>query len=165
MKTSASILASIGTGIACTALVACGGGEGGGGGSGAGSAAQQAFEARDAYMHELGDAILVLNDMAAEEIPADDAAFRAAAQTIAQRAPDMLSMFENQEIVADSRTKPEVFTNWADFTAKQGALVTAANALNEAATSGGFAAGRSLVAPLRDTCGGCHRPYRGPEKE
>jgi cytochrome c556 len=77
----------------------------------------------------------------------------------------MLSMFENQEIVADSRTKPEVFTNWADFTAKQGALVTAANALNEAATSGGFAAGRSLVAPLRDTCGGCHRPYRGPEKE
>ena len=89
----------------------------------------------------------------------------AAAQTIADRAPDMLAMFENQTIVAESRTKPEVFTNWADFTARHGALVTAANALAAAASSGGFAAGRSLVAPLRDTCGGCHRPYRGPDPD
>ena len=168
MKTSARILASIGTGIACTALVACGGGGGGGeagGGSGSDSAAQQAFEARDAYMHELGDAILVLNEMASEERPADDAAFRAAAATIAQRAPEMLDMFENQTIVAESRTKPEVFTSWDDFTMRHSALVQAANALNAAASSGGFAAGRSLVAPLRDTCGGCHRPYRGPDPD
>lgn len=167
MKTSARILASIGTGIACTALVACGGSEdgGGGGGSGADAAAQQAFEERDAYMHELGDALLVLNEMATEERPADDAAFLAAAQTIARRAPDMLGMFENQTIVAESRTKPEVFANWDDFTAKHGALVTAANALAEAASTGGFAGGRNLVAPLRDTCGGCHRPYRGPDPD
>ena len=165
MKTSARILASIGTGIACTALVACGGGGSEGGGYGADAAAQQAFEARDAYMHELGDAILVRNEMASEERPADDAAFLAAARTIADRAPAMLDQFENQTIVADSRTKPEVFANWADFTTKHGALVTAANALAEAASTGGFAGGRALVAPLRDTCGGCHRPYRGPEPE
>lgn len=167
MKTSARILASIGTGIACTALVACGGGEGGnaGGGSGADAAAQQAFEARDAYMHELGDAILVLNEMANEERAADDAAFLAAARTIADRAPSMLDHFENQTIVPASRTKPEIFANWADFTAKHGALVTAANALAGAASTGGFAAGRPLVAPLRDTCGGCHRPYRGPDPD
>jgi cytochrome c556 len=169
MKTSARILASMGMGIACTALAACSGGEGDGtaaaGGSGGDSAAQQAFEARDAYMHELGDAIVVLNEMASEERPADDAAFLAAARTIADRAPDMLDHFENQTIVAGSRTKPEIFANWADFTAKHGAFVTAANALAEAASSGGFAAGRPLVAPLRDSCGGCHRPYRGPDPD
>jgi len=170
MKTSARIPGSIALGLACTALVACGGGDAGGsgeagGGSGAGSAAQQAFEERDAYMHQLGDAILVLNEMASEERPADDAAFLASAQAIARLAPDMLTMFENQTIVAESRTKPEVFANWADFTTKHGALVTAANALAEAASTGGFAAGRGLVAPLRDTCGGCHRPYRGPDPD
>jgi cytochrome c556 len=167
MNTSARILASIGFGLSCAALVACGGGEGGGatggGGSGGDAAAQQAFEARDAYMHELGDAILVLNEMASEERAADDAAFLAAARTIADRAPAMLDHFENQTIVAESRTKPEVFANWEDFTTKHGALVTAANALAEAASTGGFAGGRALVVPLRDTCGGCHRPYRGPE--
>ena len=162
MMTSARTLASIGTGIACTALVACGGG---GGGSDTSSAEFQAFEARDAFMQELGDAILVLNDMVAEDIPVDEAAFLGAARTIAERAPAMLDHFENQTIVADSRTKPEVFANWADFSTKHGALVTAANALVEAASTGGFAAGRGLVAPVRETCGGCHRTYRGPDPD
>jgi cytochrome c556 len=166
MKTSSRILASIGTGIACTALVACGGGEGSGdaGGSGGGDA-QQAFEARDAYMQELGDAIIVLNEMAGEQRPVDEAAFLAAARTISDRAPDMLEYFENQTIVPMSRTKPEVFANWDDFTSKHSALVQASSALTAAASSGGFAAGRPLVVPLRDTCGGCHRPYRGPEPQ
>jgi cytochrome c556 len=165
MKTSARTLASIGTGIACTALVACGGGEGGGGGSGADAAAQQAFEERDALMQELGDAIVVLSDMVAEEIPVDEAAFLGAARTIAERAPDMLDVFENQTIVPESRTKPEVFTNWDDFVMRHAALVETSSALLEATMSGGFAAGRNLVAPMRDTCGGCHRPYRGPEPQ
>ena len=159
MKTSARIPASIGSGIACMALVACGGG------SDPNSPEYQAFVERDALMQDLGEAQELLNDMAAESIPVDEAAFRAAAQTVAQRASGMLGVFENQTIVVESRTKPEVFTNWADFTAKHGALVTAANALNEAASTGGFAAGRSLVAPLRETCGNCHRPYRGPVPE
>ena len=163
MKTSTRILGSIGLGLACTALVACGGG--GSGGSDTSSPEYLAFQERDGFMQELGDAILVLNDMAAEDIPADDAAFLAAARTIADRAPAMLDYFENRTIVPESRTKPEVFTNWDDFVAKHGALVTAANALAEAAATGGFAAGRSLVAPMRDTCGSCHRPYRGPEPE
>lgn len=164
MKTSARTLASIGTGIACTALVACGGGSDGGG-SDTSSPAYLAFEERDAFMNELGDAILVLNDMVAEDIPLDEAAFLGAARTIAERSPAMLDFFENQTIVPQSRTKPEVFSNWDDFVMRHTALVQSANALYEATSSGGFAAGRNLVAPMRDTCGGCHRPYRGPEPE
>lgn len=162
MNTSARILATIGTGIACIGLTACGGG---GGGSDTSSPEYQAFVERDAFMNELGDAILVINDMAAEEIPVDEAAFRQAVDTIATQAPMLVSHFENQTIVPESRTKPEVFANWDDFVAKNDALVTAANALRTATASGGFAAGRPLVPAMRDTCGSCHRAYRGPEPE
>jgi cytochrome c556 len=124
-----------------------------------------AYMERHEAMEELGEAILVLNDMSAEEIPVDEDAFLGAARTIATGAGTLLDHFENQTIVPESRAKPEIWQNWDDFVAKNDALVTASNALVEAASSGGFAAGRSLVAPMRDTCGGCHRPYRGPEKE
>jgi cytochrome c556 len=164
MKTSARILSSIGYGIACTALVACGGG-GSGGDSGADPAAQQAFEQRDAFMHELGDAQELLNDMAAGSIPLDEAAFRAAVETVATSAPMLLGHFENRTIIAESRTTQAVFDNWEDFTAKSDALVTAATALSEATASGGFAAGSPLVRQVRETCGGCHRPYRGPDPD
>jgi cytochrome c556 len=162
MNKRAGILASICTGMAGIGLVACGGG---GGGSDPNSPEYLAYMERDAFMQELGDAILVLNDMASEDIPVDEAAFLAAARTIATRSPAMLDYFENQTLAPESRTKPEVFANWDDFVTKHGALVQAANALAEATASGGFAAGRSLVAPMRDTCGGCHRPYRAPEQE
>ena len=160
MNKSARILASIGTGIAFIGLSACGGG-----GGDTSSPEYQAFVERDAFMNELGEAVRVINDMAAEEIPVDEAAFRQAVDTVATQAPLLVSHFENQTIVEESRTEPEVFSNWADFTAKNDALVTAANALRTATASGGFAAGRPLIRAMVDTCGSCHRAYRGPEKE
>jgi cytochrome c556 len=160
MNSKAGILAFICMGIACTGLVACGGG-----GSDPNSPEYQAYMQRQEAMDMLGEAILVLNDMSAEDIPVDEAAFRAAAETIAAGAATLLDEFENQTIVPESRTKPEVFQNWDDFAAKNAALETAANALVAATASGGFAAGRGLVVGVRDSCGGCHRPYRAPEQE
>lgn len=159
MKNHAGFLATLGSGLAFAALAACGGG-----GADTDSPGYQAFMARDAFMHELGDSLLVLNEMSTEERPVDEAAFLAAAQSIATLAPQMVGHFENQTLVEESRTKPEVWQNWADFSAKADALVQASRALSTAASNGGFAAGRGLVVGVRDTCGGCHRPYRGPEK-
>ena len=160
MKQLAGTLATIGSGLAFATLAACGGG-----GSDPDSPEYQAFMQRDALMGDLGEAILVLNEMSTEEIPVDEAAFLAAARTIADRAPALIDGFENQTIVPESRARPEIFANWDDFTAKNAALVTAANALVEATSSGGFAAGRGIVSQVRDSCGACHRPYRAPEQE
>jgi len=162
MKSPATILRTLVAAALVAALTACGGGSGS---TDTNSAEYLAYMERHEAMEALGEAILVLNDMVAEEIPVDEAAFLGAARTIATGAGTLLDHFENQTLVYESRTMPEVWQNWSDFTAKNDALVAASNALVAAASSGGFAAGRNLVAPMRDTCGACHRPYRGPEKE
>jgi len=157
--TRATILRTLTTGFALATLAACGGG------SDPNSPEFQAYEQRDAVMHEMGDAILVLNDMSREQIPVDDAAFRTAAQDLSASAARMLDGFQNQTIVPESRTMPEVFQNWDDFVAKTEALQEAASALAAAAASGGFAEGRGLVEGARNSCGSCHRVYRAPEDE
>jgi len=125
----------------------------------------QAHMQRHETMEALGDAILPLNQMTQEEIPVDDAVFVASARSLADAAANMLDGFDNSTPVADSRAKPEIWDNWDDFVAKAEALQTAATALAAAADSGGFAAGRELVRGVRDTCGGCHRPYRAAEED
>jgi cytochrome c556 len=145
---------------ALAALSACGGG-----GSDPNTPEFQAFMQRDATMAELGEAILPLNEMSNEEIPVDEAVFLDSARRIAAAAENARQGFDNETIVPESRAKPEIWANMADFEAKAADLQTAAAALLTAAKSGGFAAGRSLVAGVRDTCGACHRPYRGPEPE
>jgi cytochrome c556 len=146
-------------GAALAVLVACGGG------SDPNTPEYQAYMQREAVMEELGDAILPLNEMSQEERPVDEQVFLQSAQSIVANAAKLLDGFQNQTIVPESRTKPEVFANWDDFVAKSDALIAAADALVEATESGGFAAGRGLVRGVRDTCGGCHRPYRAPEAE
>jgi cytochrome c556 len=147
------------TGFALAALTACGGG------TDPNSPEYQAFMQRDAVMEELGEAILPLNQMSQEEIPVDEQVFLESARTLAARAGDLLDGFDNQTLIPESRVTADIWANWDDFVAKNDAMIEAANALVAAAESGGFAAGRDLVRPLRDSCGNCHRPYRGPEPD
>jgi cytochrome c556 len=146
--------------MALAALSACGGG-----GSDPDSPEYLAFIERDAVMADLRDGLLPLNQMVSEEIPVDEALFLASARSLAANAPRVLDGFDNQTVVPESRSTPEIWANWADFESKGEALQSAANALAAAAESGGFAAGRELVRGVRDTCSGCHTPYRGPEPD
>jgi len=159
MRTSATILKASVAGLLLAALAACGGG------TDPNSPEYQAYMQRDAVMEELGEAILPLNEMSQEEIPVDEDVFLESARSLAASAAGMLDGFENQTTIPESRAKPEIWDNWDDFQAKAAALADAANALVAATESGGFAAGQGLVRPMRDTCGGCHRPYRAPEDE
>jgi cytochrome c556 len=160
MKTPAPIQRAVITAMAFASLTACGGG-----GSDPNSPEYLAFMERDAVMDELGEALLPLNQMTAEEIPVDEALFLESARSLAASAARVLDGFENQTIVPESRSTPEIWANWDDFVMKAEALQTDANALVAATESGGFAAGRELVRGVRDNCGGCHQPYRGPEPE
>lgn len=159
MKRRATLLRVLTTGIAFAALGACGGG-----GSDPNSPEFQAYEQRHEVMETLGEAILVLNDMAREQIAVDEDAFLEAARSLAANSMLVLDGFENQTLVPESRTEPAVWENWDDFVAKANDLMAASTALADAAESGGFAAGRGLVEQARNTCGACHRVYRAPEE-
>jgi cytochrome c556 len=63
--------------------------------------------------------------------------------------------------VPDTRAKPEVFTQKAEFDAAVAALVTSTNALGEAAKSGKADAVKAQFAKVAEACGACHG---GPAK-
>ena len=160
MKTSTKIKSFLLPAVTLTVLTACGGG-----GTDMNSPEYQAYAQRHAVMEELRDAILPLNQMERDEIPVDEAVFLESARALAAGSENVLNGWDVETIVAESRATPEIWANMDDFTAKGQELQAAAAALLTATEAGGFEAGRPLVAAARNTCGGCHRPYRGPEPE
>jgi cytochrome c556 len=159
MTMSSKTLRAVTAAIAFAFLTACGGG------SDPNSPEYQAYAKRHELMEEMGDALLVLNEMSNEERPVDEQAFLMAAQTIVDGTGEVVSTFESQLTVPESRAMPEIWQNWDDFTAHNEMVAEAAKALVMAAQSGGFEAGRGLVRGVRDACGSCHRAYRGPEPD
>jgi cytochrome c556 len=59
-----------------------------------------------------------------------------------------------------TRAKPEIWQNWADFTAKAQGLQTAAAALVQASAGGDMAAIEAAVDKVAGACSACHDVYR-----
>ena len=66
-----------------------------------------------------------------------------------------------RDAVPDTRAKPEIWTQKADFDAAVTALITETNALGDAAKSGNADAYKAQFAKVAQACGGCHG---GPAK-
>lgn len=66
-----------------------------------------------------------------------------------------------RDAVPDTRAKPEIWTQKADFDAAITALITETNALGEVAKSGNAEAYKAQFAKVAEACGGCHG---GPAK-
>jgi cytochrome c556 len=160
MKTRSRILTTTTALFAVATLAACSGG-----GTDPEAPGFAAYKHRDSVMHLLAEKTLVINGMAREEIELDEAEFVAATRHLAALSEMMLEGFEDQTLVAESRTEPAVWENWDDFESKANALVDAANDLAQAAASGGFEAARGSVQDTVSNCGSCHRAYRAPEDE
>jgi cytochrome c556 len=65
---------------------------------------------------------------------------------------------------ATSRAKPEIWQKWPEFEKYAKTLHEQADALEKTAKSGNADATSKLVADIgRQTCGGCHTAFRGPE--
>jgi len=151
--------------LACSflALAACGQQSGSGGGAAApadDTPEQQAFEFRDGVMHALSWKVAKLNGMAQGEIPADDAGSVKIAHDVAALAGMLTDGFIPNSIVKGSAALPEIWMTFPDFQQKATDLQTAATAFADAAQANGFAAAKGMVPAIRQTCGGCHRPYR-----
>lgn len=62
-----------------------------------------------------------------------------------------------------SRSKPEIWEQWADFTAKASGAVELAKAIGAKARAGENTA--EMVKGFgRNACGSCHRPFRKPKE-
>lgn len=159
------ILRTLATGSAFALLAACGGGGSSGPSFDPESPEGAAYIYRQAVMDLANVKGRLMLSMAREEVEIDEAAFIEAAQDFAALSAMMIDGFENQTLVAESRTDPAVWENWSDFEAKMGALEQASAELAETAASGGFDAARGLVQSTMRSCGDCHNPYRVSDAE
>ncbi len=105
-----------------------------------------------------------LNAMAMGEIPVDDMAAVKNARDAAALAGMMAEGFIPNSAKEGSAALPDIWMNFPDFEKKAADLQTAATALADAAQANGFEASKGMVAAVRQTCGGCHRPYRRREE-
>lgn len=97
-----------------------------------------------------------LGDMAGGKTAYDATAATAAKTALAGAAAMIVAKFTPQEDDPVAEGRPEIWTNFADFTTKAESLVTAAEAVDVASLDG-IKAGMGAIG---GTCKACHEAYR-----
>jgi cytochrome c556 len=121
---------------------------------------QDVIDYRQHVMNTLGDQLAAVHMILDKKAPPD--AFVTHMKVIAIAATQAKSAFEPK--VAGGNSKPEMWSNWADFAKRLDALTAATASLAKAAQDGGPAA----VAPKLDAtldCKSCHDLYMVPAKK
>lgn len=112
--------------------------------------------ARQTLMGTIGMNTKVLGDIAGGKVAFDAAAAEAAKAAIVEAAAKIPATFEAQGTDAESKAKPDIWTNWEDFLTKADGLAKAAAAL-DATTVEGVQAG---MAGVGGACKDCHSKYQ-----
>jgi len=86
-----------------------------------------------------------------------------AAEAIHTDAAKILPLFPPGSTHAESRAKPEIWTDWKTFEASAKDLEKTAGDLAAAAKSGGDVA--AAADKMFDNCKGCHEKFRVPDKK
>jgi cytochrome c556 len=120
---------------------------------------QDAVDYRKHVMSTLGEQLAAIDQIVAKKAPPD--AFAVHVKTVAIAAGQAKLAFEPK--VAGGNSKPEVWSNWADFAKRVDAMVAAANELAKAAQEGNVAAVGPKIRTALD-CDGCHKIYMVPAK-
>lgn len=122
----------------------------------AGEATDPQVKARQEVMEILGMNMKVLGDIAGGKTAYDAAAAEAAKAAIVAAATGASAKFEPQATDPESKAKPEIWTNWDDFLAKDKALIDAASAWDVSSPET-IGAGMGAVG---GACKACHTAYR-----
>jgi cytochrome c556 len=130
-------------GLAATAVIAA-------------DATEPTVKARQELMDTIAANTKTLGDMAGGKAAFDAAAAAAAKEALSAAAAQIAARFEPQATDPASKAKAEIWTDWAGFTAKADALVTAAAALDPA-TLESVQAG---MAGVGGACKDCHTAFR-----
>lgn len=120
---------------------------------------QDAVDYRKHVMSTLGEQVAAIDQIIAKKAPPD--AFAVHVKTIAIAAGQTKLAFEPK--IAGGDSKPEVWSNWADFAKRVDAMVAAANELAKAAQEGNVAVVGPKIKIALD-CDGCHKIYMVPAK-
>lgn len=122
----------------------------------ASEAADPNVKARQEVMETLGKNMKILGDIAGGKAAYDAAAAEAAKAAIIAAASEASAKFEPQATDPKSEAKPEIWSNWDDFLAKDKALVDAATAWDVSSPET-IGAGMGAVG---GACKACHTAYR-----
>lgn len=117
-----------------------------------------AVMARMDAMSAIGAEMKVLGEMAKGTVVFDPDKARAATVSIARYAERTPELFAAREEDPKSEARPEIWTNFADFTEKSDALRNLALELSQSLRS--EADLPQAVASLGKACKACHAPYR-----
>lgn len=145
-------------------LLASCGGSGGTAGQEDDSPEAQAFHYREGLMTVIAYEVAHIRGMASGDMPMDEAAFTKSTKDLVTLAGMITQGFIPNSAVKGSAALPDIWMNWDDFKQKAADLQNAAQALSDAASQNGVEQAKSLVQPVGQACGGCHRPYRRREE-
>ncbi len=97
---------------------------------------------------------------------ADQKAAIAAANEIASISAKLPGMFPKGSAAGYGKThraKPDIWDNWAKFEAANNAMMAAAKKVASVTKMGTKSTAMETAGDVRKTCGGCHKPFRGPK--
>lgn len=129
-------------------------------------AAEDAVKARTGYMRLIAFQMAQMGAMAKGETPYDAAKASVFASNLSAAAGmhnDAMWVQGSDTAALGDKTRalPEIWAKWSEFTEKEDDLARAATELASKAGSGAAAFGEAYKA-TGSTCGGCHKPFRGP---
>lgn len=125
--------------------------------------AEEIVDKREAAMKQAGGALKALGGEAKSGSVTPDAAVKA--QALVDFAASIPGLFPAGSITDKSRALPEIWTDTAGWNGKVKALADAAAVTLAAAKAGDAAALGAAVDATGGACGGCHKAFRGPEKD
>jgi len=129
-------------------------------------ALEDAKDAREAHMELYSFNMSLLGGMAKGALPYDaDSAGKAADSLAALTMMDQTRYWiegSDEMSIDDTRAKPEIWENIADFQKKETDLIAAAKAMQGAASQS-LGALQGAIGPLGGACGACHKVYRAPK--
>ena len=117
------------------------------------------IDERQDVMKSNGDAMKALSAIAKNEAPFDPAVVRESGETIAAGLTEAKDLFPEGSGEGDTRAKPEIWQDKADFNRRLDETIAAAQALAGVTEQANFL---PALAELGNSCTACHDQYRRP---
>ncbi len=131
----------------------------------ASASAQDVIKARQAEFKEFGRRMGAIKDVVIDKKGGTLADVAGHAEYLVGKLPQIPSWFPEGSDKGETRALPEIWLNFADFEAKSKNATELARVLLTAAKSGDQTATIQAFGKLgQEGCGGCHQPYRRPER-
>lgn len=128
-----------------------------------------AIKERQTAMRTVSKANVAIRNFLEKGEGSSDSVAAAATQiaAVADRIPGLFPKGTDEAggAAAKSRAKAEIWTNRAAFEKTAASLKASATALAEVAKSGDKDKIKVAFATMGKNCGGCHKPFRGPERK